>query len=631
MIFITMIKKIVNNEEYDFEFALVGNPNVGKSTIFNSLTRSNQHTGNWSGKTVEYTSGYYENEDKIFKVIDLPGTYSLFANSEEEFIASGYISNSENILVFIIDSTNILRNLNLLLQVLNVTTNVLVCLNFEDELKKKGIYIDVDELSLQLGVPVLSLCAKKNRGIKLLKDTVSKLYTGSIKTYKVKNLIIQKTNDYEMYSKSIYSKCKEIYDKCVITNGTKCEVSKIDRLFTNKYTGLPVTFLMLGVIFWITIVGANYVSDFLFGIFSNIKVYLLSFLKYFHVNNTIISFIMDGVYTTLTWVVSVMLPPIAIFFPLYSLLEESGMFPRIAFNFDRVFHKFGTQGKQALTMAVGFGCNCCGVTGCRIIDSERDKNIAVVTNSFIPCNGKLPTIISIISIFFTTTSLYFMNTIFITLIMMLIILFSVMITLHISLILSKTVYKGMTSSFVLELPPFRKPQVIKTLIYSVKTKVLSVLSRAVLVAIPSGAVIWIFANTSIYDKSLLFYISEFLNPFGVLLGLDGVIILSFILGFAANETVVPIAVMTYMSNTVLIEFTNTQLYSLISNNGWTITTAMCFIVLCLFHFPCSTTCLTIYKETKSVKTTFLSIILPTIVGLGLCLIINNLSLIISSL
>ncbi len=615
----------------DYEIALVGNPNVGKSTIFNALTGLKQHTGNWTGKTVDIAFGSFTHEKTEFKIIDLPGTYSLLANSDEEIIANEYVEQKKySCIIIVLDSTNLLRNLNLALQILELTTKVIVCLNFLDEADKKGINIDKDELSLQLGVPVVKTSAKDNLGLDELKDTVLKLCKNQIKTFTVKSLKINiSKKNREQYITEIYSKCKDIYNKCVTCKNNYKDSYKIDRFLNKKITGIPILLFMLGVIFWITIFGANYISDALSYCFNYIKILLQQFTDYICLSDGIKSFLLDGIYTTLTWVVAVMLPPMAIFFPIFSLLEDSGFLPRIAFNLDGCFNKVGAHGKQSLTMAMGFGCNACGVMGCRIIDSKREKNIAIITNNFIPCNGRLPSLIAIISIFLTTTASVVYSTITTSFLLILLIILSVSVTMLISLLLSKTILKGQQSSFILEIPPFRKPKIMETIIYALKNRALFVLLRAVTVAIPAGALIWCMANISVNNNTMLNYCSNFLDPFGQLFGLDGVIIFAFILGFPANETVIPIMLMSYLSTSTLTDFSNfEQLGVLLTNNGWTITTALCFLMLCIFHFPCSTTCLTIYKETKSAKITMLSVIIPTLIGLLLCFAINTISLVV---
>ncbi|MDO4748767.1 MAG: ferrous iron transporter B [Eubacteriales bacterium] len=619
--------KKVSSKACDYEIALAGNPNVGKSTIFNALTGLKQHTGNWSGKTVSNATGYFKHNNTNIKVVDLPGVYSLSANSQEEQVANDYINRCNyDCIIIVVDSTNLLRNLNLVIQILNKTNKVILCLNMSDEADSKGIYIDEDELSLQLGIPVVKTSGVKKAGISELKNAVLGLCTSKIKTFKVSHISnISNKDNYEEYSLDVYDICSDVYNKTVKVNTSKAtnRDRKLDKIVLSKLTGIPIMLVTLAVIFWITIVAANSISEILSNGFNVLKTYLIDLFQYFNVSDKITSLFIDGIYTTLAWVVAVMFPPMAIFFPLFSLLEDSGFLPRIAFNLDGAFSKCGGHGKQALTMAMGFGCNSCGVMGCRIIESERERSIATITNNFIPCNGRLPALITITSVFIAVSSSVFYNTVITAFVLLLIIILSVAITLLTSKFLSKTIYKGQSSSFILELPPYRKPQVIKTIVYSLKDRALFVLLRAVAVAIPSGAIIWIMANITVNDISLLSYCTNALDPIGYIFGLDGTIIMAFILGLAANETVIPIILMSYLSTSSLTDFTNlTQLSTLLVDNGWTVVTAICFLLLCVYHFPCSTTLITIYKETKSIKSTLLSFIIPTVIGLLLCLLIN---------
>lgn len=391
----------------DFKVALAGNPNVGKSTIFNALTGLNQHTGNWTGKTVECSSGTAKIKDKTFLFTDLPGTYSMIDFSEEETVTRKFLANEKSDCVVIVtDATIIERNLSFALQVLSLQKNAVLCLNLCDEAEKNGIIIDIDELSLNLGVPVICTCATRKGGIKELKNTIYDICTGKKKCFRVernfKDIDVLNTEKHKQNSEMLAEKSKEICKQTVFySSKTMNERSrKADKILTSKAVGIPLMLLLFGVLFWITAVGANYPSEWLSLLFDFIKDELYNIFSLLSVPDFFTGILIDGVYTTLTWVVSVMLPPMAIFFPLFSIIEDSGYLPRIAFNLDKFFAKCGAHGKQSLTMAMGIGCNACGVTGCRIIESPQERLIAILTNNFMPCNGRFPTLIAIIMMFF---------------------------------------------------------------------------------------------------------------------------------------------------------------------------------------------------------------------------------------
>ena len=683
-----------NNSE-DFIIALAGNPNVGKSTIFNSLTGLRQHTGNWPGKTVSNASGMYQFQQKNYLIYDLPGTYSLNSHSNEEEVARDFLCfGNYDVAVVVCDAVCLERNLNLVLQVLEITKNAVVCVNLLDEAKKKKIKIDLKKLSKILGVPVVGTSANKKKGLKeLLQEIERKSLNQTNESLKIKYPeIIEQVikmiedqisnkfhfnsrwlalklldDDYELINSlnqnlgydiltedinkivaeahkllldneitindfkehiisTVNNYSNEIYQKTVTLENKNYnrKTRKIDKWITNKWTGIPFMILLLAIIFWITIVGANYPSEWLFDLLFKIETYIRYFLEIIHIPPIIIGVLIDGVYRVLAWVISVMLPPMLIFFPLFTLLEDSGILPRIAFNLDNCFRKCYTCGKQALTMAMGFGCNAVGVTGCRIIDSPRERLIAMLTNSLVPCNGRFPTLIAIITMFFVGSNFGIFDSIVNTLILIIVILIGIFMTLLISKILSKTILKGMPSSFTLELPPYRKPQIWQVIVRSVLDRSIFVLGRAVSVAAPAGLIIWLMANIDVNGVSLLNHCAEFLDPFASLIGLDGVILMGFILGFPANEIVLPIILMAYMATGQITEINDlTVLKELLIDNGWTFVTAICFMLFSLIHFPCSTTCLTIRKESKSWKWTTMAILIPTITGLILCFIVSQ--------
>ena len=590
--------------------ALLGNPNVGKSTLFNLLTGLNQHTGNWPGKTVGSACGVFKYKNSVYNVVDLPGTYSLRGYSKEEVIASDFLLNNTcDIVIVVVDATSLLKGINLVLDTVTKVDNVIVCVNLIDEAQRNGIVIDYDKLEVFLGVPVIPISARKKIGIKKLKDFIIS-FTGN----KKREII------------GTYSLAKDIYNACVSNNCYDPITLKIDKVVTSRRYGILIMLLLLGIVLWITIIGANYISDYL----SKFLFYILScfnsFLNFIGLNETIIDFIINGIFKTVFWVVSVMLPPMAIFFPLFSLLEDSGYLPRIAFNLDKAFNKCGSQGRQVLTMCMGYGCNACGVMGCRIIKEKKQRLIAMITNCFSPCNGRFPTLIAMISIFITYgIGNRFVNSLVSSLMLLVFIVISVIMTFIVSKILSCTILKSKDSTFVIEMPPYRRPEVLKTVVRSVIDRTLFVLIRAICVSIPAGIIIWICSNVYIGGVSILSICSNFLEPFGKFIGLDGVIVLAFILGFPANEIVIPIIIMAYLCTGNITGYTSlNELRDILISNGWTIVTALCFIFFTMFHFPCGTTIVTIKKETNSLLWTIISIIIPTLVGIVCCFILSNL-------
>jgi len=683
----------------DKVIALSGNPNVGKSTVFNSLTGLNQHTGNWPGKTVTNAQGKYRYKDRNFILVDIPGTYSLMANSAEEEIARDFVCFGDpDAVVVVTDATCFERNLNLVLQTLEITDRVVVCVNLIDEAKRKKIRINFEKLSQNLGVPVVPTNARSKKGldelmdavyavayrqiplnpvkitydnviehaIKMIQPRIGQLTDGKINSrwVAVKLLdgdqsILESINRYlgfdilsdreliELLDKAkkylaekgiwpdqlrdrivsrLVTVAEEICRETVTFENKQYNRTdrKIDSILTSKTFGFPIMMAMLAFVFWLTIEGANVPSgllaDFLFGIEDKLSEFFMSIGSPVWLHDILVL----GMFRTLAWVVSVMLPPMAIFFPLFTFLEDLGYLPRVAFNLDNFFKKACAHGKQALTMCMGFGCNAAGVIGCRIIDSPRERLIAMLTNNFVPCNGRFPTLIAMSIIFIGGTTGGFFQSVISTLAVTGIVLLGILMTLLVSKILSKTILKGIPSSFTLELPPYRKPQVGRILVRSIIDRTLFVLGRAVAVAAPAGLVIWMMANIKVNEMSLLTYAANFFDPFGRMLGMDGYIIMAFILGLPANEIVIPIIIMSYMASGTILELDALEdLRQLLVSNGWTWLTGLCVMLFSLMHFPCGTTLWTIRKETRSIKWTLAAFVIPTLAGITVCFIVAN--------
>lgn len=681
--------------------ALAGNPNVGKSTVFNALTGLKQHTGNWPGKTVECAKGNVEDKGNKFQLVDLPGSYSLLAHSEEEEIARDFICfEKPDAVIVVCDGTTLERNMNLVLQIMETTKNVILCVNLLDEAKRKNIEINLNKLSDILKIPVIGTAARSGKGLekifpslyelfsnkkddiyivrypeelereisilqedleKFLPDTLNarwatvrvleddKSFFESLSKYENIDLSANKNLDEKIIASRLRlqdktynpEKIKDSIVEAFVNNAEEiCKDTviyknknynqrdrKLDKLFTSKTTGFLIMFLLLLGVFWITIAGANVPSDLINKLLFSWEDNILAFLKNIGLPKSIYGPLVFGVYRVVAWVISVMLPPMAIFFPLFTLLEDFGYLPRVAFNLDKYFQKCNACGKQALTMCMGFGCNAAGVTGCKIIDSPRERLIAILTNNFVPCNGRFPTIIATITMFLVMGfGGGFLSSLFSAFILALVIILGVFLTILASKILSETLLKGIPSSFTLELPPYRVPQVGTVIVRSIFDRTIFVLGRAVVVAAPAGIIIWILANINFGDMSILNHLVNFLEPLARLMGLDGVILTAFLLGLPANETVVPIIIMTYLSKGSLLEIDDINVMrNLLVNNGWTIITAINVILFSLMHWPCGTTLLTIHKETGSIKWTVISFLLPTVFGIVSCICFTSLA------
>lgn len=698
----------------DRVIALAGNPNVGKSTVFNYLTGLRQHTGNWPGKTVTNAQGWCEHRGRGYVLVDLPGIYSLMAHSAEEevardFLCFGAAAEAEgaqaapsrcmaDAAVVVCDATCLERNLNLVLQTLELMPRTVVCVNLMDEARSKGIAVDLGSLSELLGVPVVGTAAGRGEGLEELMDALERIagaphppappqigYAPEVEKaaealcplleerlagrlsarWTALRLLDEDPalvssmsaalgweprTDGELQEKllevrmeleragldryalrdgivtSLVRRAEEIAGAVTTYDRTdyRRRERRLDRLLTSRATGIPMMLLLLAGVFWLTISGANIPSELLSTGLFWLQDRLTELFLYLNAPEWLHGALVLGVYRVLAWVVSVMLPPMAIFFPIFTLLEDFGYLPRVAFVLDHAFQKAKACGKQALTMAMGFGCNAAGVVGCRIIDSPRERLIAIITNNFVPCNGRFPTLIAIITMFFVGTAGGAGRTLLSALMLTAVILLGVLLTFWISRLLSATILKGVPSSFTLELPPYRRPRVGQVIVRSVLDRTLFVLGRAAAVAAPAGLIIWLFANVRIGDLSLLAHCTGLLDPFARLLGLDGVILMAFILGFPANEIVIPIIIMAYLASGSILEFDSLDdLRRLLTDNGWTWLTAVCTMLFSLIHWPCSTTCMTIGRETKSAKWTFLSFALPTAIGLAVCFLVAS--------
>lgn len=662
--------------------ALAGNPNVGKSTIFNNLTGMNQHTGNWPGKTVSLAQGRCCIDGREHILVDLPGTYSLMAHSAEEEVARNFICfDKPDAVVVVCDATCLERSLNLALQTMEISSRVIVCINLMDEAARKGISIDLGLLAERLGVPVVGVSGRKKKSLAALTEAIStaefsgkarKLtYSPEIEQAIVRiEPLVQQLPDLGLPVRWLCLKIMEgdraLSDELInrlrgadgalyaalaaadadsqqlkdemaaaavnaaeeICRGAvtyaRADYSKtdrrIDKIITSRAGGYPLMLALLALIFWLTIVGANYPSQLLSALLFRFQDMLTALFTTLGAPDWLHGAVVLGIYRVLAWVISVMLPPMAIFFPLFTLLEDVGYLPRVAYNLDKPFKRCKACGKQALCMAMGFGCNAAGIVGSRIIDSPRERLLAILTNNFVPCNGRFPTLIALLTMFFIGSS-GGGSSLLSALLMTAVIVFSVGMTFAVTRLLSATLLRGMPSSFTLELPPYRKPQIGKVIVRSIFDRTLFVLGRAAAVAAPAGLIIWLMANVNVGGLSLLSHCAGFLDPFARIMGMDGVILMAFILGFPANEIVIPIIIMAYTAQGSILELGSlTQLRELLIANGWSWVTAVSVMIFSLLHWPCSTALITAYRETRSLKWTALTAAIPTAAGMLLCML-----------
>lgn len=692
---------------YHYTIALAGNPNTGKSTVFNALTGLRQHTGNWPGKTVTRAEGSFSFHDQRYRIIDLPGTYSLLSTSEDEEVARDFILfGKPDVTVIVVDASRLERNLSLALQILEITDKAVLCLNLMDEARRHHITIDTRTLSRDLGIPVVATSARTKEGIPDLLFAIEEVVSGKFQTKKQTYIDLPKENAEAIaelqlalselnpelpntrwlamrliegdesvqkgveegtfsaennpekqsqvlriadeYHKilgdhyrndlveAIYAQATTLINASVSTDfsARSFRVDRaIDRIVTHKIWGFPIMFLLLAAVLWITIIGANYPSQWLSDLFVG---WLYPLLKdganALHFPWWLSSFLIDGVYLATTWVISVMLPPMAIFFPLFTLLEDFGYLPRVAFNLDKLFRTAGAHGKQALTMSMGFGCNAAGVVATRIINSPREKLIAIITNNFSLCNGRWPTQILIATLFIgALVPKQWSGTVAMLAVIGIAVL-GIAFSFLTSWLLSKTLLKGESSFFVLELPPYRPPRFFQTLYTSLIDRTLIVLWRAIVFAAPAGAVIWLICNLQIAQQPIALWLIQGLDPIGVFIGLNGVILLAYIVAIPANEIVIPTVLMLttmVLGQTavgegagVLMEASTSQVGVLLHAGGWTLLTAVNLMLFSLLHNPCSTTIYTIYKETQSKKWTLIATLLPVLYGIVVCFLVT---------
>ncbi len=740
-----LVRLGVDLTDVDFVVALAGNPNTGKSTVFNALTGLRQHTGNWPGKTVARAEGGFSNDGIRFKLVDLPGTYSLLSTSLDERIARDFILfGRPDVTVVVVDATRLERNLNLALQVLEITDRVVVCLNLVDEARRRGLEVDERRLARDLGVPVVATSARYGEGLDELRNAVTEMAKGEISPRplrvgarggRVEDAVSQLTEEvtraypdlpnpqwvslrlldgdagiaeavrtgelgaleepaglgvattaaegrpvaigggsgavvgaaavaepagrpapvtepifrlvrrlrwqvgqdfHQKVVEGIYAEAARLAERAVKTDGKGARFdweSTVDRLVTSRIFGFPLMLLLLTGVFWVTIAGANVPSAMLASLLlDTVHPMLKAGSAALGVPWWLDGLVLDGMYLATAWVVAVMLPPMAIFFPLFTLLEDLGYLPRVAFNMDSTFRRVGAHGKQALTMAMGWGCNAAAIVSTRIIDSPRERLIAIITNNFALCNGRWPTQILIASIFLGGLAPPYLAGLLSATAVVAIAVLGIVLTFAVSWLLSRTVLRGQVSTFHLELPPYRPPRVLQTIYTSLVDRTLIVLWRAVVFALPAGAAIWLLSNIEVAGASIAEHVVGWLDPLGAAVGLSGIILLAYVIAIPANEIVIPTILMLTVLVTgssgvgggpgVMFELDSLQATEqLLRAGGWTLLMALNLMLFSLVHNPCSTTLFTIWKETRSVRWTALSAFLPLGLGFLLCFVV----------
>ena len=599
--------------------ALAGNPNVGKSTVFNRLTGLRQHTGNWPGKTVGSARGRCRSGENEYLLVDTPGAYSLRARSAEEQVTADFLRSGEpEAILLVCDGGCLERNLIFALQVLELGKPVLLCVNLLDEARRRGVRLDLPLLSRRLGVPVLGISAREKGSRAALLNALDALPAAP--PQRPFHLPEGEGRDEAARDAALVQAAERLCEGVVSGGGPGALDRRLDRLLTGRLSAWPLLLGLLLGILYLSIRGANAPSELLAALFEALRSPMEAGLAVLGTPGWLRSLLLDGVWRSLSWVVAVMLPPMAVFFPLFTLLEDAGVLPRLAYDLDRPFRACSSCGKQALCMCMGFGCNAAGVTGCRIIDSPRERMLAILTNSFVPCNGRFPLLLALIAMFLPVGGPLAQAAALAA-----VLLLAVLLSLLATALLGRTLLRGLPSSCLLELPPYRPPRLGQVLVRSVLDRTLFVLGRAAAVAAPAGALLWVLAHVRIGEGSLLSLCAAALDAPGRALGLDGAILLAFVLGLPANETVLPILLMIYSAGSSLAEpGALPGVHAILLSQGWTGETAVCMLVFTLLHWPCSTTLLSIKKETGSWGWTALAALLPTAFGLMLCALIHAL-------